>query len=152
MKPCVCPPDGLRRAERQVWGLLSLRLVPLVAQAEGQQDAQYASDGVGRQIHPVAGACGGAIGLQQFDASAQGHHAEVEAQGTGHAGACLVAAAVFCPQDESQRTVHDQMRPFVDEVHLAQRGFRRCEERQISDNGNEYGGYRVFFYQFQGCW
>jgi len=80
---------------------------------KAQKEPKDCTDGIGREVQPLAGAIGRAIGLQQFHDTAI-HNGKDKWEGTDS-----VLSAVSLPTDNgSQHGIHDHVGPFVRQWHV----------------------------------
>ena len=79
-----------------------------------QQDA-YA---VGKEVEPLARTRGGAVGLKEFYESTQQDHTHDGQEHDFTPLDDLVMAQVLKPDDAARATIHDKVRPLVDELDM----------------------------------
>ena len=99
------------------------------------------------EVKPLARAGGGAVGLEEFHETTQKYHANNGQQQDLAPDNGGVMAQVFKPDNTTGSTIHDEMRPFVDELDIIKWCLR--EKRRQREHPNEHNaeqGKRVFPY------
>ena len=89
--------------------------------------AQQDTKSVCPEIKPLARACSGAVGLEQFHKTTQKYHTHNSQQEDFAPSDTTVTAQVFKPYNATRATIHSKVCPLVDELYIVKRCFR--EER-----------------------